>query len=364
MAPTSIHAIHYRPLDLILNEPFSIATGAQAVAQNVLVAVELADGTTGWGEAAPFEAVTGETQQQTLVALNRLQAILVEEDVRSWRSLAALLYQAEPKAAAARCALETALLDALTRQIGLPLWAFFGGVGTELHTDMTITTGSVEHAESAARAITARGISTIKIKIGGDRSVDLERITAVHQAVPSAPLILDGNCGYDASSARDLLAALRERAIPVALFEQPTAREDWQGLQEITQHGGVLVGADESVTTAEDALRAARSGAVGCVNIKLMKSGIAQALDIAAICRAAGIVLMIGGMVESLLAMTVSAHFAAGQGGFQFIDLDTPMFMREQPFTGGWHQTGDRLSVAHIAAGHGVQPAERMKDEG
>jgi L-Ala-D/L-Glu epimerase len=90
-----------------------------------------------------------------------------------------------------------------------------------------------------------------------------------------------------------------------------------------------------------------------------MKAGIAEALDIAAICRAAGIGLMIGGMVESILAMSVSAHFAAGQGDFAFVDLDTPMFMAEQPFTGGFAQQGGRLSVAECGPGHGVVPLDQ-----
>jgi hypothetical protein len=65
---------------------------------------------------------------------------------------------------------------------------------------------------------------------------------------------------------------------------------------------------------------------------------------------------MIGGNVESILAMTVSACFAAGLGGFQFADLDTPMFLAENPFDGGYALTGGQISVAHIAAGHGVTP--------
>ena len=122
----------------------------------------------------------------------------------------------------------------------------------------------------------------------------------------------------------------------------------------------MLVAADETVTTSEDALRIVREGAAGCVNVKLMKAGIVEALDIAALCRAAGIRLMIGGMVESLLAMTVSAHFAAGQGGFAFVDLDTPMFMAEQPFAGGFTQQGGFLSVAASGSGHGVTPRPDM----
>ena len=87
-----------------------------------------------------------------------------------------------------------------------------------------------------------------------------------------------------------------------------------------------------------------------------MKTGIAESLDIAAIARAAGLGLMIGGMVESMLAMTTSACFAAGLGGFAFVDLDTPMFLAENPFDGGYAQTGPRLDLGAITGGHGVSP--------
>ncbi len=344
------------PLDIPLIEPFTIATGSQPVAHNVLVAVRLADGTRGYGEAAPFPAVTGETQASTLAALTHLGGVVCGADGRAWRALASKIQEAQPAAGAARCALETAVLDALMRRAGLPLWSFFGGCSTELETDMTITAGSADHARRAAHAIQERGIRTIKLKIGGVPMDDIARIVAVSTAAPGLPLILDGNCGYDGTSALELLAELRRRNVPVALFEQPTARDDWEGLRRVTHEGGVPVAADETVRTAADALRAVREGAVTCINIKLMKAGIAEALEIAAICRTAGIALMIGGMVESILTMTVSAHFAAGQGGFSFVDLDTPMFMAEQPFEGGFVQRGGHLSLAESGPGHGVTP--------
>jgi L-Ala-D/L-Glu epimerase len=67
---------------------------------------------------------------------------------------------------------------------------------------------------------------------------------------------------------------------------------------------------------------------------------------------------MIGGMVESTLAMTASASLAAGLGGFEFVDLDTPLFMRDAPTRGGFRQSGPELELAHISAGHGVDCAE------
>ena len=44
---------------------------------------------------------------------------------------------------------------------------------------------------------------------------------------------------------------------------------------------------------------------------------------------------MIGGMVESPLSMTLSAHLVRGLGRFDWVDLDTPLFMKEHPFNGG-----------------------------
>jgi hypothetical protein len=59
-------------------------------------------------------------------------------------------------------------------------------------------------------------------------------------------------------------------------------------------------------------------------------------------------------MVESKLSMTVSACLAAGTGGFQFVDLDTPWFLKNAPLNGGWEAHGPTLHVAQITSGHGV----------
>ena len=128
------------------------------------------------------------------------------------------------------------------------------------------------------------------------------------------------------------------------------------GLRSLGAESGWRVAADESVATAEDAARVAAAGAAPVFNIKLMKAGVAEALKVVAIAREAGIGLMIGGNIESVLGMSMSACFAAGLGGFEFADLDTPFFMAENPFDGGYSVDGDRVSVARIGAGHGVVP--------
>jgi L-alanine-DL-glutamate epimerase-like enolase superfamily enzyme len=231
-------------------------------------------------------------------------------------------------------------------------------VETTLETDMTVTTGSPAEAAEAARDILARGIRMIKVKVGGKAGPahDLARLQAIHETAPDSPLILDGNAGVSRADAAVLVQGLRTRRITPALLEQWLPRDDLAGAAALRQETGWLVAADESVSTPDDVARLVAAGAADVVNLKLMKAGVAAAFDTAVAARAVGLGLMIGGNVESILAMTVSACLATGLGGFRFADLDTPLFLATNPFTGGFTLQGGILSVAAITAGHGVVP--------
>jgi L-alanine-DL-glutamate epimerase-like enolase superfamily enzyme len=359
-SPTRIAHITCRPLDIPLHKPFGIAGGAQVIAHNLLVTVELADGSLGYGEAAPFPAFNGETQASTEEAIAAATPSLLGEDARCFRALAAALCATWPKAGAARCALETAVLDALCRRAGLSLWAFFGGAERALVTDVTIPLAGVDEGREEAARWAREGFSRLKVKIGArSPEEDLARVIAIHEAAPRAGLILDGNGGLSADATLALLEALRAWAIVPILLEQPVPGHDLRGLGELSRRAGVPVAADESVTSAAEALHLAREGLCQVVNIKLMKCGVVEALAIASVAKATGLGLMIGGMVEARLAMGMSACLAAGLGGFSFIDLDTPLFLAEDPFEGGYVQEGETLRVDGIAAGHGLVPAPR-----
>ena len=356
---TLIDSLEVALLDLPLQVPFGISGGAQATANNVLIQIRLSSGSTGYGEAAPLPPYNGETQSDAQHGLRSMVPWVIGRDAREWRELGVEFRRRTPvKSGAALCALETALLDALARHDGLPLWKFFGGGGTELETDMTVTTGSAAAAGAAARDIRARGIRMIKVKIGGvaGPAHDLARVVAIHEAAPDSPLILDGNAGLSRSEASELVRGLKQHAITPALLEQWLHKDDVDGLKALSEETGWLVAADESVTSIDDALRLAETRAVDVFNIKLMKQGIATALGIVEIARRHQVRLMIGGNVESILAMTMSACFAAGLGGFSFADLDTPLFLASNPFVGGYQLNGGNISVSHIRAGHGVEP--------
>ena len=355
MSRTTIRSIIVEPLNIPLLEPFTIATGATTEARNVLITITLEDGSVGYGECAPFSPSTGETQETALAAARGCAELLKGKDAARWRILSKLLRTVFYSQMTAIAGMEMALLDALTHSYGIPLYVFFGGAATSVETDISIPMVTPEHGYDLAKAIVARGITTIKIKVGGDIPEDVARVEAVREAAPGIGLMLDANQGYTASEALLCLEALDDRDIRPLLMEQPVHKDDYEGLRYVTQHTTVPVAADESAYSAANVAHLIAMGAINVVNIKLMKSGFVEALDIAAVCRATHTQLMIGAMMESRLATGAAAQFVAGLGGFRYVDLDTPMLLSEDPFTGGYEQRGGIYDVSGVIRGLGIE---------
>ncbi|HEY7835535.1 MAG TPA: dipeptide epimerase [Ktedonobacterales bacterium] len=353
-AATQVVRLEAEPLDLPLLEPFTSATGRVERARNVLVRVTLADGSVGLGEAAPSAEGGGETQETALAAVRGIWPLLDGAEAAQWRTLACRLQTSFEHQAAARTAVEVALLDAFTRSVGIPLWRFFGGACTRITTAISIPIAEPGHVRELAEQYGERGAMTLKIKVGTTIGEDIERVLAAQEGAPDCDLILDGDQGYTPATAIQLITTLAEDGVRPILFEQPVHRHDLEGLRFVTERAGVPVGADEAVRTAADALRIVRMGAANAITVKLMKSGLVEALDIAAVCRAAHVQLVAGAMLESRLGTAVAAHLCAGLGGFQFVDLDAPLLLEGDPFAGGYVEDGMTYHVDGVAAGHGV----------
>ncbi|GAA2374763.1 dipeptide epimerase [Dactylosporangium salmoneum] len=315
------------PVDVALTEPFAIAGGAPPFAHNVFVRVELTSGEVRYGEAAPFTAVSGETQSSTLAAIRSCAPALVGAPVEDLRALRPVM----PQAPAARCALETALseLPEISGQ-------------KALETDITIPAGTVEHAVAAAHRAAARGFATVKLKAGAAGwETDARRVQAVHAAEPSLRLIVDANCGYTLAEARRFLGALGDATLD--LFEQPVPPEALADLRALTAEAPIC--ADESVRTPDDARRVADLG-VAAINVKLMKCGVLDAEQVIATAKDAGIPCMIGGMIETPLSMWYSARLAAADPAlFRHVDLDTPLFMPPDVVTSPLTYDGPTLTL-------------------
>ncbi len=349
-----IKSVSIQAWDVELLEPFGIATGAQLLAQNVLLELELTSGERGLGEAAPFPAVNGETQADALSALQAVAGELVGYQGADASQLSAAAQSRLEATPSALCAVEIALLDAACRARQKSLFQHFGGRAAQLLTDITIPTGSTDDAVRAAQRAIAQDFRTLKVKVGGERfEHDLDRLRRIAEAAPQARLLLDANASLSAEQAVELVRGLGARARQVVLFEQPCARGDFAGSRRVRE-AGIRVAADEDARSLQDLALLHAERAADVINFKLTKSGVTRALSMITEARRLGFGLMLGGMVETRLAMTFSACIAGGLGGFEELDLDTPLFMKDDRLAGGFEQRGPALDLSKLGLGHGV----------
>lgn len=351
-----IKTIEIAPINLPMIQTFSISTGHQDQVKNVLIKVTLNNGITGLGEAAPFEAVSGETQESTVSALKHISEKVSGQDILNWKKICWSLRQEIEGSPAALCGMETAIIDSLCRYYHIPAMVLFGGNNDLLKTDMTITISDVEKTLEAGRNIKGKKINSFKVKTAGkDPYHDAERIIKLNELFPDAGIIVDGNCGYNFDSAKTFIEILNKNNVQIKLFEQPLPRENWKESAILNGLCGVKIAADESCRDTKDVCKIIEEKTASVINVKLMKSGVVESIRMIEIAKAYGLELMIGGMVETQLAMTFSAHFAAGSGGFTYADLDTPLFIRDTLFKGGFELAGEIININLSSPGHGVE---------
>ncbi len=331
----TITGMFIEPITIKLDEPFHIALGVMTHIDNALVTIVLENGIEGYGEAAPIIQINGENQATILATLNSCKEFIVGQDINNYKSIAYTLKSAFWAQSAARCAIEMALLDAYTKALEIPFYRFLGGTENRIETDYTISIVPAEEAKKQAIQLAAEGFRVIKTKVGINLMEDIDRVLAIRDGAPGCGILIDANQGYVPKTALRFINEVLKHDIHPVLFEQPVLKTDLAGMKYVRDNTEVLIGADESVFTAADAIEVVRTGCADVINIKLMKSCIIESLDIAAIARGANLKLMIGCMVETNLALACAVHFAAGVGGFDFIDLDPSFDAVRCPVKGG-----------------------------
>lgn len=230
-----------------------------------------------------------------------------------------------------------ALWDLYGQLYGIPVYKLLGGSKDSIVTDITISVNSPE--EMARDAITAinRGYDTLKVKVGVNPQLDVERLTAIRNAIGSrAKLRIDANQAWKPQEAVRILNKMQEQGLDIELVEQPVIAHDIEGLKYVTERSYIPVLADESVFSPLDAMKIIQTGAADLINIKLMKcGGITPALKIADAASIMGVECMLGCMLEAKVSVNAAVHVACARSIITKIDLDGPVLCSEDPIIGG-----------------------------
>ena len=352
-----IRAVRSSVLSIPLHTPFVTALRRTSTIHTLIVCLDLADGTTGLGEAPQVWAVTGDSVASATACVEQVLApVLVGADSDDWDALAAGVARACARNFGAKAAVETALLDAVARAAGMPLAHLFAdvagvprrvsrGVGLgggaagvfEVATDVTISAGSPEALGSAAQTRVAEGFTRLKLKVGTDAATDVARVRAVREAAgPGIGVRLDANQGWSREDAVAVIRALAEADLGVEIVEQPVAGDDVEGLAWVRERVDLPIMADETVYGATDLERVIRLEAADAVNVKLAKcGGPLTGLRLLARAREAGLGTMVGSMMESHVGVATAASMVAAVGTSAVSDLDAAWWATHSPYAGG-----------------------------
>src|SRR5215470_16098795 len=301
------------PLALPLLKPVRMAAETVTHARNLLVRIEAADGTVGWGEAASAPTMTGDTLGGLTAAVrDHLGPALIGADAWMRPALVKRLRAVLHGNTGAHSAVELALLDLAGQASGLRLIDLVGGALRREVAPMWLVGNAMPDEDVAeAKAKARKGIRFFKLKVG-IKPLDTEIATAlaVREALgPDVPICADANCGFSYHAARRYLAATREADL--LFLEQPFADGDLKSLAALAQTTATPIGADEGIHSLHDIETHAAAGAGG-VSLKLIKlGGFAAALTAGALCRRLGLAVNVAGkMAESSLGAAATVHLA------------------------------------------------------
>ena len=317
-------------------EPFVIATETSYYTQNVFIRIHTDTGLTGMGECSAFPMLVGETQTTCFEIAKEFARILKGKDPLAIGDCLQSLHDFIAFNSTIKSAFDIALHDIAAKSAGVPLYKFLGGKLKSIQTDLTIGIGKPEKMAATAVEFVKNGVKTIKIKLGKNHKEDVERVRLIRQAVsPEIKLRVDANQGWNYEEA--LYALTHIAPFDIQFCEQPMRQWNDPLLPALRKKSPVKIMADESVFNHYDAIRLIEADACDYINIKLAKSGgILEAIKIANEAQKRNIPCMLGGMVESRLALTAKVHLAMSHENIVFYDLDTCLLGHKQdPVVGG-----------------------------
>ena len=325
-------------VDLPFRRPFVVWRGSIPSKQHVFVSITTDSGLTGWGEAPPFLFYAPETAEDVdRFIRDAMSDLLLGKDPRDVRLLMGQFEMFDGHHFA-KAAVEAALWDLLGQSAGLPLYRLLGGavrpsvpVTVVLHTD--------EPAAMADEAVDwiKREFTSLKIKIGFGLDADEAMVAAVRKRVGAGPLIrVDAEEHYSMKEA--LALGKRLERFSIELISQPVSRDDWEGMRDLRERLPMPVLADEGIHAPADVVQAVRTRAADQINIKVLKcGGLLTTMEMAAICRANHLPVMIGSMIEAGIGSLAAAHLAIALPGVFSTELCGPLLFAsdalEKPLT-------------------------------
>ncbi|WP_165423371.1 o-succinylbenzoate synthase [Ktedonosporobacter rubrisoli] len=359
----TIVALHWYPYCIPLRNGFTTAHGPLHKRAGAIVELITSAGIHGLGEIAPLPEFAGSNLCEALSVLPALAA--------SWPGLTLKQAAEEIRAGlesgwlppAAACGLDTALLDAqgqlaqvnLTELMQREEQAETVQQRLDIPVNAVIGTTDIEATIVKARQAVAAGFRCLKLKVGCDTHLEIERIGALRAAIgPAIELRLDANEAWSFEQAVTILTACIQFAIQYV--EQPLKATDLSGMRRLRQTVPIRIAADEALHDLASARNILAAEAADLLIVKpQLAGGLRMGRQIIREGAALGIDSIVTSTIEAGIGLAAALHLAAASPEITLAcGLATLPLLRDDLLTGSLVLKDGMLSVPS-GAGLGVQ---------
>jgi o-succinylbenzoate synthase len=309
---------------LPLRQPWRSGRGVFTHRAGWLVRLDTVGGLTGHGDCAPLPEAGTETAESALAALEnglpKLCGALPDE---------ALLHLDEPHALppAARCAMETALLDLLAQQAGVPLARWLNPAAPLVVAVNAAIGGLDEGVFGRAAKAAAEGFVVLKLKVGlVAPETELQLLRRLAEALPSGTVLrLDANGAWAEEEAERFVYELA--GLPVESVEEPLARPEIACLRRLQSRAPFPLALDESLPKLADEILSVEPPVRRLVLKPMVLGGLRPAYALARDADRAGLECVVTTTVDSAVGVLAAAHLAAALGNNQANGLATSSWL-------------------------------------
>lgn len=291
----------------------------ESIGRYLLTRVVDSEGRVGWGEAPALKDWGGEfgryfgesTSIAKAVIEKYLAPALIGVELGNFAEMHARMDAAIRGYPYSKAAVDFAAYDVTGRWLSLPVHMLLGGkVRSRIMVTHSIGLIPIAEAEKEVAQVASEGIKTIKIKIGVDARRDIDMVRTIRAAVgQGVELCVDANEGY-ATPGEAISTVRAMEPYGLKYVEQPV-----MGIERIAEVARAIdqpVMADESAWNAHDVIQISERRAAQIVSIYSTKpGGLYKAMEVAAVCRAAGIICNVNGSVETGVGNLANIHLAA-----------------------------------------------------
>lgn len=314
-------------VDLPTIRPHRLSVATMQGQTLMLVRIYCSDGTVGIGEGTTIGGLAyGEESPESMKQAIDIyfSQLLIGSDANRVPALLHRINSAIKGNRFAKSAIETALLDALGKRVGLPVSELLGGrVHEQLSVAWTLASGDTAmDIEEAERMLELRRHNIFKLKIGlRPIKEDIAHVGAIKKALGDRGSVrVDVNMAWSEIEASQALPALAD--VGCELVEQPV--KSTAALGRLMYRYPIAIMADESLTGPESAFDVAKAGGADVFAIKIEQSGgLYASQQVAAIAQAAGIGIYGGTMLEGAISTMASAQVFST---FTQLDWGTELF--------------------------------------